>query len=121
MDPKTSLEARVDSLERSLRRSRVMAAALGLTALIVVTGAFAQQPSPSLEAQMEERLATRLQTLLTEQAQEQLATQRLALTDEMGGELVVLRGGTDGSLVVATPDGREVVRLGGPAARRIGH
>ena len=102
MDAQTSLEARVDSLERSLRRSRRAVAALGLAVLIAVASAFAQATP-------------------TEQAQEQVATQRLALTDEMGGALVVRRGGTDGSLVVATPDGREVVRLGGPAARRIGH
>jgi hypothetical protein len=121
MHPSTSLEARVATLERSLRRSRLTTTALGLGAMIVVAAAFMQQPLPSLEAQLEERLTARLQADLAARLQEQLATRRLALTNELNVELVVLQGGTDGSLLVLTPDGREVVRLGGPPARRIGH
>jgi multidrug efflux pump subunit AcrB len=125
MDPSTSLEVRVATLERSLRRSRLVTTVLGLGAMIVVAAAFMQQPVPFLEAQLEERLTARLQAdlaaRLQEQAQEQLATQRLALTDAVGVELVALAAGSDGSLLVLTPDDREVVRLGGPPARRIGH
>lgn len=115
------LEARVASLERSLRKARLAAAILALGAVVVAAAAFAQQPAPSLEAQLEERLSTRLDSLVQEQTQERVATQRLALTDGVGLEFVVLAGGADGSLLVLTPSGQELMRLGGSAARRIGH
>ena len=125
MHPTTSLEARIATLERSLRRSRAKTGALGLAAVVVAAGAFVQQSTPPWQAQMEERLESRLQSALAEriqeQAQERLATQRLALTNELNVELVVLQGASDGSLLVLTPDGVELLRLGGPMVRRIEH
>jgi hypothetical protein len=92
-----SLDQRVASLEGSLRRTRVLALALGAAWLWLALAGFARQ------------------------TQEEVVTQRLVLTDAADSAVVVLVAGPESSLVVQTPAGTEVVRLGGPAARRIGH
>jgi len=102
MDTPNAFEGRIASLERSLRRARLTALFLGIGAVVVAAAA------------------------LTPDAQEvpipeQVVTQKLALTNELGAEQVVLMAGTDGSLVVLTPAGQEIMRLGGDPARRIGH
>ena len=95
MDPMTRLEARVHTLETSLRRSRVLAFVLGL-AVVLITGA-AQVP----------------------EAQEEVTTDRLVLTNGPDSSSVVLVAGPESSLVIETPAGEEVLRLGGPAVRQI--
>ncbi len=95
MDPMTQLEARVRTLETSLRRSRLLAFVLGL-AVVLITGA-AQVP----------------------EAQEEVTTERLVLTNGPDRSSVVLVAGPESSLVIETPAGREMLRLGGPAGRRI--
>ncbi len=86
MDSMTQLEARVRTLETSLLRSRLLAFMLGL-AVVLMTGA-AQVP----------------------EAQEAVTTERLVLTN--GPDTVVLVAGPESSLVVQTPAGEEVLRLG---------
>ena len=93
MDPMTQLEARVRTLETSLRRSRLLAFMLGL-AVVLITGA-AQVP----------------------EAQEEVTTERLVLTNGPDSSAVVLVAGPESSLVIETPAGEEVMRLGGPAER----
>ena len=95
MDPITQLEARVCTLETSLRRSRVLAFVLGL-AVVLITGA-AQVPA----------------------AQEVVTTERLVLINGPDSSSIVLVAGPESSLVIETPAGEEVLRLGGPAARQI--
>jgi len=93
MNPMTRLEARVRTLETSLRCSRLLAFVLGL-AVVLITGA-AQVP----------------------QAQEAVTTERLVLTNGPDSSAVVLVAGPESSLVIETLDGEEVMRLGGPAVR----
>ena len=93
MNPMTRLEARVRTLETSLRCSRLLAFVLGL-AVVLITGA-AQVP----------------------QAQEAVTTERLVLTNGPDSSAVVLVAGPESSLVIETLDGEEVMRLGGPALR----
>ena len=93
MDPMTQLEARVCTLETSLRRSRLLAFVLGL-AVVLITGA----------AQVRE-------------AQDVVTTERLVLTNGPDSSAVVLVAGLESSLVIQTPAGEEVMRLGGPSAR----
>ena len=119
MDSKT-LEARVASLERSLRGSRLAAAILGVGALVVAAAAFAQQPGRSSDAELEAR-ASRLVSAVQEQTQEQVSTRRLTLVDETGAETIVLTAEAVGSMLVASGGGQEILRIGGPAARRIDH
>jgi len=95
MDSITQLDARVRTLETSLHRSRLLAFMLGL-AVVFVVGA-AQVP----------------------EAQEVVTTERLVLTNGPDASSVVLVAGPESSLVIETPDGEEVLRLGGPAARGI--
>ncbi len=95
MDSMTQLEARVCTLETSLRRSRLLAFLLGL-AVVLVTGA-AQVP----------------------EAQEVVTTERLVLTNGPDSSAVALVAGPESSLVIETLAGVEVLRLGGPAGRRI--
>ena len=95
MDSMTQLEARVCTLETSLRRSRLLAFLLGL-AVVLVTGA-AQVP----------------------EAQEVVTTERLVLTNGPDSSSVVLVAGPESSLVIETLAGEEGLRLGGSAARRI--
>ena len=97
MDSMIQLEARVRRLETSLRHSRLLAFMLGL-AVVLITGA-AQVP--------EER--------------EVVTTERLVLTNGPDSSAVVLVAGPESSLVIETLAGVEVLRLGGPAARRIRH
>ncbi len=98
MDSTTQLEARVRTLETSVRRGRLLAFMLGL-AVVLIVGA-AQVP----EAQ---------------EAQEVVTTQRLVLTNGPDSASVVLVAGPESSLVIETPAGEEVLRLGGPAGRQI--
>ncbi len=93
MNPMTRLEGRVHRLETSLRRSRLLAFILGL-AVVLITGA-AQVPD----------------------AQEEVTTERLVLTNGPDSSAVVLVAGLESSLVIQTLDGEEVMRLGGPALR----
>jgi hypothetical protein len=101
-----SLETRIASLERANRRTRLLASALAAGLLLVATAAFTPRARALLESV---------------QAQEEVATQRLVLQDAAGEPAIVLLAGPESSLVVVTPDGSEVVRLGGPPARPIGH
>jgi hypothetical protein len=129
MDAFTLLETRVASLERALRRSRSVAALLALALVLIAAGAFLPQDRSQvppearrrLDASAQSQLATQLQSAPTAQAQELLRTPGLVLTSELGVEIIVLRAGADQSLIVEAPDGREIIRLGGEAARRIGH
>ena len=98
MDSMTQLEARVRKLETSLRRSRLLTFMLGL-AVVLIVGA-AQVP----EAQ---------------EAQEVVTTERLVLTNGPDSSSVVLVAGPESSLVIETPAGREMLRLGGAALRQI--
>ncbi len=101
MDPTTQLEARVRLLETSLSRSRLLAFVLGLV-VVLIAGA-AQVPD-------------------AQEAQEVVTTERLVLTNGPdSAAAVVLVAGPESSLVIQTPAGEEVLRLGGPAGRRIGH
>ena len=100
MDSMTQLEARVRTLETSLHRSRLLAFTLGL-AVVFIVGAV-QVPE-----------AQEVQAVVT--------TERLVLTNGPDSAPVVLVAGPESSLVIETPDGEEVLRLGGPAARRITH
>ena len=95
MDSMTQLEARVRTLETSLRRSRLLAFVLGL-AVVLFTGA-AQVP----------------------EAQEVVTTERLVLTNGSDASSVVLVAGPESSLVIETPAGEEVLRLGGRSLRHI--
>ena len=95
MNSMTQLEARVRTLETSLRRSRLLAFMLGL-AVVLITGA-AQVP----------------------EAQEVVTTERLVLINGPDSSSVVLVAGPESSLVIETLAGEEVLRLGGPAARQI--
>jgi hypothetical protein len=97
MSSTRSLDARVASLESALRRTRLLAFCLASAWLWLAVAGFARQ------------------------AQEQVVTQRLVLTDSADSAVVVLVAGPESSLVVQTPAGAEVIRLGGPAMRRIGH
>ncbi len=98
MDSTTQLEGRVRTLEASVRRSRLLTFMLGL-AVVLIVGA-AQVP----EAQ---------------EAQEVVTTERLVLTNGPDSSSVVLVAGPESSLVIETPDGEEVLRLGGRGIRRI--
>ncbi len=95
MDSMTQLEARVRTLETSVRRSRLLAFLLGL-AVVLITGA-AQVP----------------------EAQDVVTTERLVLTNGPGSSSVVLVAGPESSLVIETPAGEEVLRLGGAVLRPI--
>jgi hypothetical protein len=98
MDPMTQLEARVRTLETSLSRSRLLAFMLGLLVVLIVGAA--QVP----EAQ---------------EAQEVVTTERLVLTNGPDSTSVVLVAGQESSLVIETPAGVEVMRIGGSAVREI--
>jgi hypothetical protein len=91
------LEARVTSLETALRRSRVLAAGLATILTLVVLAAFAPQ------------------------SQENVTTRRLVLTDAMDSVALVLVAGPETSLVLQSPAGEDVFRIGGNPARRITH
>ncbi len=95
MDSMTELEGRVRTLEASVRRSRLLAFVLGL-AVVLIVGA-AQVP----------------------EAQEVVTTERLVLTNGPDSSSVVLVAGPESSLVIETPAGREMLRLGGSGVRRI--
>ena len=95
MDSFAHLESRINSLERSLRRSRmVLAASLLLAFLFVGLG-------------------------MTRQAQEEVRAARLVLTTPMDSIGVVLQAGPQSSLLVLTSEGEQVVRLGGPPIRPV--
>ena len=97
VDSLPPLESRVASLETSLRRSRLVASTLALALLLVVAAAFVPQ------------------------AQEEVSTRRLVLTDAQDEPVVALTAGQQGSLVIESPTGEELFRLGGSPARRITH
>jgi hypothetical protein len=94
---RSQLESRIDRLEHTVRRSRTLSAILGSVVAILVLGAMLPQETDELKGT------------------------RLVLTDADGEPSVVLLAGPESSLLVETPEGREVLRLGGPAVRRIGH
>ncbi len=93
MDPTCTLESRVGALESSLRRTRRLALLLGV-ALGGITAA-----------------------AMVPQASDQVTTQRLLLTGPASPG-VVLIAGPESSLIIQTPSGEEVLRLGGPAGRQ---
>ena len=95
MDSITPLEARVRTLERSLRHARLLTLMLGLGIALIAGAA------------------------MVPQEQDELTTGRLVLTNGPDSSAVVLLAGPESSLVIQTPTGEEVLRIGGPAARRI--
>jgi hypothetical protein len=100
MDPSIAfqrLETRIGSLETSLRRTRILAVALALSFVFAGLTAFAPQ------------------------SQEEVSTQRLVLTDSAGLAAIALVAGPQSSLIIQSPVGDEVMRIGGSPARRIGH
>jgi hypothetical protein len=94
VDAMSSLEARVHALEKSGNRSRRAAWALGLL------------------------LAFLSLTALLPQATPEVRTSRLVLTRPNLGYIVLLAG-PDSSLVIASSNGTELVRLGGRAVRPV--
>ena len=92
----SELESRVRHLEGSLRGSRRLVALLGSVLTILAVSAMLPQERKELEAA------------------------RLVLTDADGAPAVVLLAGPGSSLLIETPSGQEVLRLGGPLMRRIG-
>ncbi len=96
MDSMTQLEGRVRTLETSLRRSRLLAFVLGL-AVVLISGA-AMVPAEQVV----------------------VSAERLVLTNGPDSSSVVLLAGPESSLVIETPAGVEVMRIGGPGGRRIG-
>ena len=96
MDSITPLEARVRTLETSLRHARLLTLMLGLGIALIAGAA------------------------VVPQEQDELTTGRLVLTNAPDSSAVVLLAGPESSLVIQTPTGEEVLRIGGPAARRIG-
>jgi hypothetical protein len=122
MSAAPALEARIQALESSLRRTRRGALGLGLV-LTLITGA-ALVPQTTETTRM--LLATPTQRVtapqaLPDQAQvaDQVSAGRLILTDAAGAPAVVILAGPDASVVIQTPAGDEVLRLGGHPARRI--
>jgi hypothetical protein len=97
LDTLLRLEARVASLETSLSRTRLLASSLGVALALIFAAGF------------------------TPQAQEEVSTQRLVLTTEEGTPALTLRAGPRSSLVIQSPTGEEMFRLGGSPARRIAH
>ena len=95
MDSMTQLEARVRTLETSLRRSRLLAFMLGLAVVLIMSAA--QVP----------------------EEQEAVTTEQLVLINGPDSSSVVLVAGPESSLVIETPAGEEVLRIGGRAGRRI--
>jgi hypothetical protein len=92
--PPTDLEARVERLEGALRRSRQLAVVLAASLALVALGAW--------------------------RAEDKVQTQTLVLTGASGLPAAVLRAGPpwDGaSLILETPGGRQVMRLGAPSVR----
>jgi hypothetical protein len=90
----TDLEARVDRLEGALRRSRRVAVALAAALALVV--------------------------LVAWRAEDKVETETLVLTGASGLPAAVLRAGPPGdgaSLILETPGGRQVMRLGAPSVR----
>jgi hypothetical protein len=90
------LEVRVERLEDALRRSRRLAAALAAALTLVALGAW--------------------------RAEDKVETRTLVLTGASGLPAAVLRAGPseDGaSLILETPQGVQVMRLGGPSVRLV--
>ena len=84
-------------LERSLRRSRQLALTFVLGIALIVAAA------------------------MVPQAQEYaVTTERLILNNAPDSSAIVLLAGPESSLVIQTLTGEEVLRIGGPAVRRIG-
>jgi hypothetical protein len=92
MGATSGLESRIRSLEAS--RDHCRTAAWGLGLIVAIMSAMAMMPSPPQE----------------------LAAERIVLTQDSAS--VVLVPGPGSSLVIQTPEGEEVARIGGPAARR---
>ena len=99
MQPQTRIEERVRRLERALSRSRLLALALGLSALLLLSTGWSPWPQEAPTGE--------------------IRTQRLVLTNELDVEGVVLVAGPQSSLVIRTPGGEEILRLGGSPARPI--
>jgi hypothetical protein len=95
MDPAPDPETRIQTLETSLRRTRRAAILLGLGVTVLAGAA------------------------LVPQAADEVRTGRLVLTSDLGTPAVVIVAGPPGSLIIQTPSGEEVLRLGGPPGRRI--
>ena len=96
MDPLVSVEARVGALEDALRRTRRTAVVLASAVAILVLSAMMPRERSSVEVE------------------------KLVLTDSVGEPSVVLTAGPESSLVIETPSGEEVLRIGGPSMRWIG-
>ena len=95
MDTQPSLEMRVESLEASLNRTRRFALFLALCLVIFVSAAFGGE-------------------------KDELRTSKLILMETEFSPGVSLVAGPGQSLVIQTPDGSEILRLGGNPMRLVG-
>lgn len=90
------LERRMARVERSLRRSRVAGATLAIALVLTSIVAMAPQQEP-----------------------QELTLARLLLANVEDTSMVMLVAGPESSLVIQKPNGEEIARIGGPAARLV--
>ena len=123
MTPTSALESRVRALESSLRRTRSAALGLGLLLTILAGAALVPQSTDATTRMLLSRPDD--QAAPAPQVPNQVANQvnagRLVLTDAAGAPAVVIVAGPESSVVIQTPTGQEVLRLGGPPGRHIVH
>lgn len=118
MDTTPTLEARIRALESSLRRTRMGALGLGLLLTILAGTALVPQ---STDATTRMLLEPATAPATAPQVANQVNAGRLVLTDAAGAPAVVIVAGPESSVVIQTPTGEEVLRLGGPPGRHIAH
>lgn len=114
MDTTPTLEARIRALESSLRRTRMGALGLGLLLTILAGTALVPQSTDATTRML-------LEPAAAPQVANQVNAGRLVLTDAAGAPAVVIVAGPESSVVIQTPTGEEVLRLGGPPGRHIAH
>jgi len=94
MNAHPSLDTRVRMLESSLRQTRRLAWGLALILIVVASAAFVADD-------------------------DEIRTKKLALLQTNGQPGVVLISGSQGNLIIQTPDGQEVMTLGGNPMRPV--
>ena len=95
MDTQPSIEMRIESLETSLNRTRRFSLFLALLLVLFVTSAFGGR-------------------------KDELRTSKLILMETEFSPGVILVAGPHSSLVIQTPGGSEILRLGGDPVRLVG-